>query len=882
MFDYKRIGEGELPLFDLYPLEHYPFEDVSNSSFKKNEEDIRFLRNQMEDRNAIKEFKLSRYNSIGYYEMLAMHRKGLPELCGINAFDLWVSLFVSCRQANKRLLCLLDLDCTQIVVTRFDKILAMSIIEANFELDDYNGPIFNQKLPLMIDTYRRVQEKELLYKKTINFKRFGLDWFDETHSGDTDDIDVLNMLLFTDENWNIPLFQEYLYDISDRSVKLLGEAIEQRDKQEAQFIDKLKCAVEYVNKPDSVEYWNMLLKLLNQRRKNEKEAYESIFNPNLSKREKTEVLEAFTNQIEESEDAETYYIGEKSITQEYFLKMLRERSTYAPCSFYAKDKDGCVYELALSAAYFAFDPSTFNYLLILYHLFRLKGSWEKAFDLLFAISYFLSANIGDESDITTHSIQAYIDYIYDTIIVFCMNHQAELYSVTSDYIVNDLFVLSYESLYEELYSKWDRYLENEDRISEFERIQEHSSSNAELTKKAFKKMNSVFKQFVSEEKSKSFIYSTNAISIYANTLDILLSNEDLHEYIDVEKTEKARNDIKSLIYRTEGRVYRNVPLFSPVPEDVRNEIGVNSLMIERKESEIESNLRKQYIRLIAEIQLEIQSAIDANDLDKLSTSFSEAKHKLLGFQPFDDKEILYETFINTPLIMSESLSADSRFAATKEKLTKVLGKFFDMIPEVSQYSLISAEILFNEKANGQFDKNGFDYSCVSSLYYQSFETIFNSIIWEDYISYLNSIRYDNKSFLECYRNDRYNSFTRQYLPDDSMAKSAFSNNKYLKECTLGALSNLLKESLEDGSLEAFKRFFIEQLDYSSNNDPYKNREWRNRLYVFKEQMFIAFKRRNDASHGSKRIDLLNCKKDRDLVISANKGIIPLFFELYNS
>jgi hypothetical protein len=53
--------------------------------------------------------------------------------------------------------------------------------------------------------------------------------------------------------------------------------------------------------------------------------------------------------------------------------------------------------------------------------------------------------------------------------------------------------------------------------------------------------------------------------------------------------------------------------------------------------------------------------------------------------------------------------------------------------------LVTAEVLFNEYAEPDIDEKGFDYSSVSALYYQAFEKAYNVMIWQPYVSKVNSL-----------------------------------------------------------------------------------------------------------------------------------------------
>ena len=71
--------------------------------------------------------------------------------------------------------------------------------------------------------------------------------------------------------------------------------------------------------------------------------------------------------------------------------------------------------------------------------------------------------------------------------------------------------------------------------------------------------------------------------------------------------------------------------------------------------------------------------------------------------------------------LTDILKREDRFDRIRTEVLLYLGDNSSHLPQSAIDSLTTAEMLFNSYANAEFANQGFDFSCISALYYQSFE-----------------------------------------------------------------------------------------------------------------------------------------------------------------
>ena len=236
-------------------------------------------------------------------------------------------------------------------------------------------------------------------------------------------------------------------------------------------------------------------------------------------------------------------------------------------------------------------------------------------------------------------------------------------------------------------------------------------------------------------------------------------------------------------------------------------------------------------------------------------------------------------------------SGTAEFDNQKKHIKDYIGSSSNRLPENAINALATAELLLNKYAGQEYASKGFDYSCISSLYYQAVESMYNELLWSKYAAKLNDLKENEDSFSYLYRHNELPANMLGYLPAD---KPNYYLNKektrIANALTMGNFNYILFNATSNVSnaLPDFKSFLEIEFGFDSiprNSFEYKSfQEGIDELY---RQIKVAIPKRNAASHGKNVISLEDCKSDKKIVLSDlqsirnnSLGLILQFLSLY--
>lgn len=151
--------------------------------------------------------------------------------------------------------------------------------------------------------------------------------------------------------------------------------------------------------------------------------------------------------------------------------------------------------------------------------------------------------------------------------------------------------------------------------------------------------------------------------------------------------------------------------------------------------------------------------------------------------------------------------------------------------------LSSAEYLYDLYINKMSEKQDFDYSCVSIMYYKTLEDFINNLLWIPY----------RKEVLEKNTDEVIN--TKLYLND---VKFYYNYQGFKESCELGPLSFLCAEIK---SIPKFLVFVQEKFGIINDSDL-------NAIEAFGEKLKVKTKNRNNAAHGGKKVSYTVASEDK--------------------
>jgi hypothetical protein len=175
-----------------------------------------------------------------------------------------------------------------------------------------------------------------------------------------------------------------------------------------------------------------------------------------------------------------------------------------------------------------------------------------------------------------------------------------------------------------------------------------------------------------------------------------------------------------------------------------------------------------------------------------------------------------------------------------------------VISTLSTAEKLYADFIYDKKAIP-----GFDYSCISILYFQALENLLNITIYEPYLKdYLNPNRV---GIYNCYQN----RIPNDYLPFErnrnnmSFYFARYNSaelSRFKEEMTLGSFPYIFQNT---GCLTRLSEFLRKIFQCDRLNQEL--------LYQLGDDLSYIARRRNDAAHGSKILDDKSVVEDRTLV-----------------
>ncbi len=207
-------------------------------------------------------------------------------------------------------------------------------------------------------------------------------------------------------------------------------------------------------------------------------------------------------------------------------------------------------------------------------------------------------------------------------------------------------------------------------------------------------------------------------------------------------------------------------------------------------------------------------------------------------------------------------------------------------------TLSTAELLYKKFAIPVYADRGFDYSSISSLYYQAFEEAYNHLIWGRYSSMLNDLRIDNQLYTKILQSKWDRNYKGLFYPTDvgygylPQNQNNWSHyidydkNRKKTKIKLFCMYGSFKEFLiKKDELPGFKDWVASKIGYNSGNQLFNDSEFLKLFDSFVDDVEKATDNRNNASHGGIEISLNQCGIDRKTVYSEIVRVHDLYLGL---
>lgn len=788
-----------------------------------------------------------------------------------------------------------------VCITKLDKAMFGMIcnIMTNIESDSYimfREP--DDSLPLLISFFDNIQKLEFERKITIDYET-------------SDDMYLTNLLFLGYRDYD----EINTIKISEDDIQLIKEAIEFKGQLNKLIDDELKEESDYAHTPENESYWNEYIKLINYRSSEEQRVL-SLIKQRIPVEDKER---EFSNYVLSVLGIEEKLNGFGHSPYEIVNK-IHERVKMSINFMWVKTGTGSLINLADSLKIVAC-PCTFNAVLIAYHLYLLSPSQSNALAFLLVQYFFVLESLYPDRvpEKVTESCDSLIEKIFSLIDNYFNEHRStidtlavrnyEQYKKIQNETSVALFCFSnFVELrsYENLLDRKNRIQNDLERIcvdSGFlDRVEgrfkssgklEITEDDEELLRKSIETLFTEdyfsqldLDQMLEDEKSRQLIVSVHSIYLFVEFLGKVLQSEE--KYIDDLVRVKS---IKGKLTKIE-RYLINSTYITPYldcfdNEDIqeyRESRGIDASDIEVSNAELRDvSMLKLTKNTLEDLHSRINEYSTYDDIIDVKNELRNA----MRYFPNEEIKTIIESLVDaeseyiSKKLIDQTIDVPD-FEKYRKEVMEKFGSKASILPKQAIESLSTAELLFNKYANKGYADEGFDYSCISALYYQSVETMYNQLIWCPYAKTLNSMSYSNGiSYPELFRNKSLPDEYKGYLPTGFFVKlkgSIFPNH-----LTMGSFVYLL-----DNAAIHFNKYFdavFGKGNIDKTSDIYTS--YKERVHALSAMLQKATDPRNNASHGSTVITMEDCQYDRKMVLDKidlmrkdTFGIIDMFLSLY--
>ena len=682
----------------------------------------------------------------------------------------------------------------------------------------------------------------------------------------------------------IPLSKQQVQSFSilnDKKNILLKKLLEEKEKS--------REIAERTN-----EEWLLFLKIVNDLSEKESDAIAGILD-DVSISEKKRIISEYRSVLRGIEKAK-YNLDGSELNLLEVLGAVKERMTDASYFASARVQDGEPFRVHPAAFGLVIQPNTYNYLLMSFHEFRLSPSKETAKQFVALALSCLKTNLGQE-DKQLISVDDMVEDFASTIFEFVDNNAEIIKSLSYSKVQVDAINVDGSSriahetdLYsDELTRTLERIQGSEEYDREIEAIIEghgHILSEEELSEQ-LKTQERVSAMMEDKALAQQLIYSLNIIYLFSDALRIMLNNKRAH--VKIKKRDKAEQYRRRLLDLDAELVYL---VYSGLGEkeismrEYREQTGVISSYLSEREYQEELFRSTVCFDVMKDAISDLISHIEEQSTDSIIETKSRIKEQIRMIPDFENKE-MYTGWIDSvstricSALIDNCRNRGEEYSEVKSTILKSLGEKSDRLPTSTIDSLTTAEMLFGNYATDDFAEKGFDFSCISALYYQAFEDAYNELIWKGYAERLNHLIIGDKPYTTILK-----KYSRKDLTEPDhigyLHKDSYQRNHYVQfpskekgitttsvslRCMYKSFAILMKSVDPHSALDKYCDYFAEITGYESADAMFNDVSFMNKCEEFTKAISDSADNRNNASHGGTFIDKEQCAADKKTVLN---------------
>ena len=722
---------------------------------------------------------------------------------------------------------------------------------------------------------RQIQEKERISQKTLDIEKVI-----------RKDIDISQMLF---EPWDRR---------SARFLKALTKA--EATELENLYSTRTELGLEIRETEESAErighntdaQWELFLQIINDLAKMERETISTIIEP-ISSRKKLNTIYNYLSIVNGlGNNHYNLHGNEIELLELYYAVAVRFNKAQMYCRAYTEGEKPFVLHPAIIEL--AETAKTFNYLFILFHQYRLSQKKETAIMFMAEALNALKRNLNieeTEADLNETSINDLIREFYTTAESFFSANKSSIDDLSFDELQQDIAVvdgslspsIAMEDVEKGVKAMFERVWENLRSGENFLSINKTETKRHVLDD--INKAEAEIEELENKANARQIVVSLNIIYMFCGVLRGVLTNKRISVKLqDPTLFAKYRFELLEMDRYIVQKVYSGMESDKIGMLEYRENKGIDTTSLSEQES-LEDDFHNQ--QLFGILRDTINSYIinlKEKSVEQLLETKKSIRQEIYSF-PKDDKTQEIVSWIDTVSDrISEALYCihkrnNDDYSKTRTDLLQKLGKNSQMLPATSVDALTTAEILFHRYANEKYADQGFDYSCISALYYQAFEDAYNELIWRNYADMLNNLEIDGKKYTDILTESRNGGIrvkgAKGYLDQSSWNRSfyvEYASNKHpattvVPRCMYKSFAIIMQKIDKNSNLNGFCDYYASLTGFNSKTEMFLDVDYMDQLRTFTKTVDLSADNRNNASHGGTTIDFKQCKADKKTVIN---------------
>ena len=767
------------------------------------------------------------------------------------------------------------------VVTELDKILWCGVYNfymqkrLNLEKTEYDPStiMFTWIYLLLL-----VQEKELETGRTIN----------------TDSIEPqVSALKVIMERFEETESKKYTRKMTSNELSAISTLFEQRKALEERIREERKQ--DKAIRIKTQKGWELFLKLINDLSETEKSTI-GIITSNTSAKEKIKAIKNYNKKLSDIECCK--YILDKRVINLYDIFIPVANRIEAGCSS-VTTMGGYPFDLSPAIFDLATLPHTYNTVFIEFHMFRLEPNISNAEEFIKIALECINKNLAPEKKIPgkNKTLEIMIFDFYSTVTEFTELNREYIDKLCFDRLQPNAAIINpqlysaqteSDSFCDMLKSKCQELAQEGELEEKIIKLYENK-----MDKKCLDTQIDQFENELEGAKSiieaRKIILSINILYLFCDALRMILSSEMVHELSNKTEVTRIRKQLQKIETQLVNKVY-NISENEPDILEFREKTGVVYTSLSEHEAQMEKLRNEEFSAILKSAIEKLASNIEAQDTDGILQTKAEIKEEISCYPDCDNKYYYAEWLDSISIRISDALisickKADDNYLEVKSRITSSLGEKSCILPSSSIDSLTTAEMLYQRYAKDKYANKGFDYSCISALYFQAFEDAYNELIWTKYAAHLNSLSISGVNYTTILM--RHNSYklnnrpnasiietdARGYLFDDDLTQRRYyysvrsSTATVNARCMYKSFAIIMSQLKTTTDLTGFCDFIAHLCGFAGITEMFNDAAFMQKCHDFSVKIDTSADNRNNASHGGSFINLTQCMDDKKTVLN---------------